>query len=135
MFEYEKTLLSALEAAQIDGLQLRTSADVSDAQFKAIQRPTAVVALGDELAVKGNDRAVLTETQLLVYIVLPGATAARKDEDQFYREEVFQALHGAHLPGTTGPLEWRSTVADYERNTRTYLLTFSAQHARRLRGS
>lgn len=135
MFEYEKTVLSALEAAAIDGLQLRTSADVSDAQFKAIQKPTAVVALGDEVAVKGNDRAVLTETQILVYIVLRGATPARNDSDQFYREEVFQALHGSQLPGLSSPLEWRSTVADYEGGARTYLLTFAAQHARRLRGS
>ena len=133
MFEYEKTVLSALQAANIEGLQLRTSADVSEAQFSAIQKPTAIVALGDELAVKGNDRAVLTETQIFVYIVLRGATPSRNDADSFYREEVFQALHGATLDGLTGPLEWRSTVADYKDNFRTYLLAFSAQHARRKR--
>lgn len=133
MFEYEKTVAAALEAAAIPGLQVKVSADVSEAKFKTLMKPTAIVALGDETHTAGNARAVASEVTVLVYLVLRGATPERTDADQFYREEVFQSLHGEQLDGLNSELEWRSTVADYEDNARTYLMSFSAKHTRRKR--
>lgn len=133
MFEYEKTIAARLEAAAIPGLQVKTTADVSEAKFRTLLKPTAIVALGDEVHTAGNARAVATEVSVLVYLVLRGAVPDRSDADQFFREEVFQALHGEQLDGLNSELEWRSTVADYEDNARTYLLTFAAKHTKRKR--
>lgn len=133
MFEYEKTIAARLEAAAIPGLQVKTTADVSEAKFKTLMKPTAIVALGDEVQLQGNARAVATEVSVLVYVVLRGPVPERTDADAFFREEVFQALHGEVLSGLNSELEWRSTVADYEDNARTYLLTFAAKHTKRKR--
>lgn len=133
MFEYEKTVAARLEAAAIPGLQVKVSADVSEAKFKTLMKPTAIVALGDETRTGGNARAVAAEASILVYLVLRGAIPERTDADAFYREEVFQALHGEDLDGLHSELEWQGTVADYEDNARTYLMTFAARHSLRKR--
>lgn len=133
MFDYENTIVAALNAAAIPGLQVETTADVSDAKFKALTKPTAIVALGEEALVQANRDAANAEVFILVYLVLRGATRDRTEADTFFREEVFQALHGAQLEGLHSPLEWRSTVSDYVDNARTYLLTFAAKHNKRKR--
>lgn len=133
MFEYEKSVAAKLEAAAIPGLQVKTTADVSEAKFRTLMKPTAIVALGDEVMTAGNSRAVASEVSVLVYVVIRGAVPERDDADQFFREEVFQCLHGEALPGLNSELEWKSTVADYEDNARTYLLTFAAKHTKRKR--
>lgn len=133
MFEYEKTIAERLEAAGIPGLEVKVSADVPDAKFKVLMKPTAVVHLGDETTLQSNARAVASEVYMHVYLVLRGAMAVPTQEDRFYREEIFQALHGETLPGLNSELQWVSTVADYEENIRTYLLTFAAKHTKRKR--
>lgn len=133
MFEYEKSVAAKLEAAAIPGLQVKTTADVSEAKFRTLMKPTAIVALGDEVMTAGNSRAVASEVSVLVYVVIRGAVPERDDADLFFREEVFQCLHGEALPGLNSELEWKSTVADYEDNARTYLLTFAAKHTKRKR--
>jgi hypothetical protein len=126
-FHYEQSVAELLESAAIPGLLVKTSALVTEAKFKTISKPTAIVALGDEAALAGNYRAVSAEVAVLVYLVLRGAAPERSDEDIFFREEIFQALHGVLLEGLNTELEWRSTMSDYEDNARTYLMTFAAR--------
>lgn len=132
-FEYESAVANHLRTAAIPGLDVLVTADVSEAKFKTLHRPTAIVALGDETAGNGNYRAVVSECTVLVYLVLRGALPERTGADQFFREELFQALHGEQLPGLNGELSWKSTVPDYEGNARTYLLTFAAPLTKRKR--
>lgn len=132
-FEYEKTIAEVLSDAAIPGLQVKVSADVSEAKMRTLAKPTAIIALGDESATGGNYRAVSAEVSILVHLVLRGATPERTSEDQFFREEIFQALHGVQLPGLTSELAWRSTVADYEDNARMYLMAFTANRTKHKR--
>lgn len=133
-FQHETTVAEFLTSANIPGLTVKTTADVNDAKFKVISKPTAIVALGDEnTSTQNNWRAVIAETVILVYLVLRGAIPERSDADAFFREEIFQTLHGVLLPGMQSELEWRSTAADYQDNARTYLLTFVAKTIKRKR--
>lgn len=126
-FEYEKTIAAILTAAAIPGLRVDVSADMTAARYNVLSKPTAIVCLGEEAATGGNARAVAAELTLIVTLVLRGAASARTAEDVFFREEIFQALHGVAVPGLTSELAWVSTASEYEDNARMYQLAFLAK--------
>ena len=132
-FEYEKTVINHLKAAAIDGLLINESIDVETAWKRAGAKPVAFVSMGDEVASQAKDRAVLTELDIHVAIVMRGAVPEREGADAFFKEEVFQALHGEQLPGLQGALEWQGTLPSFEDGARIYQLTFQAKHVKRKR--
>lgn len=125
-FNYESTVAQALATA-VPGLVVETTAQLANAKFRTLTKPTAVVAVGDENAIKSNHSAILSKVDILVWLGLRGAVAERGADDVTYRQAIRAALHGLQLEGLSGPLEWVSTSSDYEDNVRTYLLTFHAQ--------
>lgn len=132
-FLYETSLAKALEAAAIPGLLVKINADVTGAKMSTIVRPTAIVSLFDEKTKDGNRDAVLVEVTMEVALVLRGATAKADERDLFFREEVFQALHGAELPGLASELLYQDTKAGFEDGCRMYSLTFTGLLRKQLR--
>jgi hypothetical protein len=131
MFEYEKSIADKLAAANIDNLNVAVTADISEEKMRTLMKPTAIVALGEESEVQTKPQAVLTEVTMFVYLVIRGAVPTRTNADKFYRDAIFQALHGELIEGMTTELAWRSTVSDYEDNARTYLMTFVGNYVKR----
>lgn len=130
-FDYETAVAEALSAA-VPGLVVETSATGANLMLNTLQKPTAMVVMGDEQAVKANHSAILSKVEIHVYLGLRGAVAKRGADDVTFRNAIRSALHGLQLDGLSGPLEWVSTASDYVDNIRRYTLRFDAQVVTRI---
>lgn len=121
-FSLEDALVARLSA--IPGLQVKTTADASEATMRAVTRPTAVVAFSGDEVTDSNPFALQVEQKWAVFLVCRGAVKERSEADGRLLLQIVQALHGWDPGGELEPLAFRGVESDYIDNARQYLALF-----------
>lgn len=127
MLNLEQFLVERL--GLVDGLIVRTTADTSEVQLKALgTKPTAVVAFLSADVKDSKTRAILMEQRWSVYYVRRGALSERDAIDGVQLEQIVRTLHGwTPDDDLFGALKLESVNTDYRENAREYFITFAVQ--------
>lgn len=124
-FALEAHIVERLSA--IEGLAVKTTADVSETTFKAITRPTAVVAYVSDEVVSDAGKAIQLQQHWSVYLVCRGAVRERSETDGTLLHAIVSALHGWTPSYDYEPLTFTGADSDYQDNARQYLAAFTTR--------
>lgn len=121
-FALEQHIVERLSS--IEGLAVKTTADVSETTFKAITKPTAVVAYVRDDVTSDMGDCLQLEQNWNVFLVCRGATRERGAADGELLMKIVVALHN-WAPDGYSPLKLQGVESDYLDNARQYLAAFT----------
>lgn len=129
-FALEQHIIDRLSA--IDGLAVKTTADVSETTLKTITKPTAVVAYVSDEVTSDAGVALQLEQNWNVFLVCRGATRDRGAADGELLLKIVAALHNWSPSGDYSELKLQGVESDYLDNARQYLAAFKTRTVLRI---
>lgn len=135
-FALDQLIVERLTERLGSDVAVKVAPEMSEAQFKSLTKPTAVVVFERDELLQAVERTLRTRQSWCIYLVYKGATSNRKSEagETFYK--ILEALQGWEpgLPGAVGAMQYEGADTEYDSGVHTYAIFLSLELTTKLGG-
>lgn len=129
-FALEQHIVDRLST--VDGLVVKTTADVSETTIKTINKPTAVVAYVSDEVTSDAGVALQLQQHWNVFLLCRGASKERGAADGELLMKIVAALHSWSPNDDYSELKLTGVESDYLDSVRQYLAAFTTRTTLRI---